>query len=126
MVPSHVSFSDRLAEAVRRKGPLCVGPTRAGRQLPKEYREKMRGEDGAPMVGGASTVLFPLSWKWSSHSRGIVEPQAAFFEIDEGMFALHLVLQCAKRMGFVTILDAKRGDIASTAQPTPTLPSPVA
>jgi len=31
------------------------------------------------------------------------------------MFALHLVFNARKRMGFVTILDAKRGDIASTS-----------
>src|SRR5205085_2303719 len=47
----------------------------------------------------------------------IVKPQAAFFELAgaDGMEAMRLVLQRAKEMGFVTILDAKRGDIASTA-----------
>jgi orotidine-5'-phosphate decarboxylase len=48
---------------------------------------------------------------------GVVKPQAAFFELagSGGLTALEVVLHRAKEMGFVTILDAKRGDIASTA-----------
>ena len=48
---------------------------------------------------------------------GVVKPQSAFFELagPPGMLALARVLRRAADMGFVTILDAKRGDIASTA-----------
>jgi orotidine-5'-phosphate decarboxylase len=48
---------------------------------------------------------------------GVVKPQAAFFE-QTGIVNLNLLrvlMHKAKEMGFVTILDAKRGDIASTA-----------
>jgi orotidine-5'-phosphate decarboxylase len=48
---------------------------------------------------------------------GVVKPQAAFFELagPDGMRSMSRVLERAKQIGFVTILDAKRGDIASTA-----------
>src|SRR5258708_7881079 len=46
-----------------------------------------------------------------------VKLQSAFFEAcgPAGMTALQRVLQRAKELGLITILDAKRGDIASTA-----------
>jgi orotidine-5'-phosphate decarboxylase len=49
---------------------------------------------------------------------GVVKPQAAFFEQlgPAGVETLHALLAAAKAIGFVTILDAKRGDIASTAE----------
>ena len=49
---------------------------------------------------------------------GVVKPQAAFFERlgPAGFTALADVQRTAREMGFVTILDAKRGDIASTAE----------
>jgi orotidine-5'-phosphate decarboxylase len=48
---------------------------------------------------------------------GVVKPQAAFFEQagPKCFSTLQLLVREAKLMGFVTILDAKRGDIASTA-----------
>lgn len=48
---------------------------------------------------------------------GVVKPQAAFFEQfgPLGMKAMKDVLDRAKELGLVTVLDAKRGDIASTA-----------
>src|SRR5205823_12747203 len=48
---------------------------------------------------------------------GVIKPQAAFFELfgTEGLTILQGLLRRARELGFVTILDAKRGDIASTA-----------
>ena len=49
---------------------------------------------------------------------GVVKPQSAFFELagPDGMRGCSRPSSsCAREMGFVTILDAKRGDIASTA-----------
>src|SRR5262249_5996298 len=48
---------------------------------------------------------------------GVVKPQSAFFEAcgPAGMTALLHVMQKARRLNLVTVLDAKRGDIASTA-----------
>lgn len=46
-----------------------------------------------------------------------VKPQLAFFEVRgvEGMRALKEVIGLARRLGLVTIADAKRGDIGSTS-----------
>ena len=40
------SFSDRLADAVRRKGPLCVGLDPRWEMLPKSIRDRLRLDAG--------------------------------------------------------------------------------
>lgn len=110
-------FTDRLAEAVRRKGPLCVGIDPRWESLPKSIRERASEEvPHGPRAYGFrvfSQKVLELVAPFSA----IVKPQSAFFE-QAGSVAM-LMLEClivqAKQMGFVTILDAKRGDIASTA-----------
>jgi orotidine-5'-phosphate decarboxylase len=117
-------FSDRLADAVRRKGSLCVGLDPRWESLPKAIRDLYVPRDEAsallprPQGAARATTLFcarvlQLVEPYCS----VVKPQAAFFELlgPGGMTALCSVLHRAKEMGFVTILDAKRGDIASTA-----------
>jgi|SRR5579883_108152 len=111
------SFSDRLAEAVRTKGPLCVGIDPRWESLPKAIRERLANE--LPEERGA-IGFFEFSRKVLELVRpfaGVVKPQAAFFELlgPNGMEMLQQLLREAKLLGFVTILDAKRGDIASTA-----------
>lgn len=111
------SFSDRLAEAVRRKGPLCVGIDPRWEMLPKSIRESTEIVDdyARPPLGFLrfQARLLELVQPFA----GIVKPQAAFYELigSTGLNAMRRVLELAKEMGFVTILDAKRGDIASTA-----------
>ncbi len=106
------AFPDRLAEAVRRHGPLCVGLDPRVEMLPARYRH--------PDLDRALGVrLFCLKvLELVRPYCGIVKPQAAFFELlgPRGFIALEEVLRRAKELGFVTVLDAKRGDIASTAQ----------
>jgi orotidine-5'-phosphate decarboxylase len=48
---------------------------------------------------------------------GVVKPQSAFFEAcgPEGMAVMQRLLRKARGLGLLTILDAKRNDIASTA-----------
>ncbi len=105
-------FSDRLAEAVRQKGPLCVGLDPRWESLPKAIRELFPRGAGWAFEAFAKRVL-----ELVRPFAGVVKPQAAFFELagPDGMEAMRTVLRTAKEMGFVTILDAKRGDIASTA-----------
>jgi orotidine-5'-phosphate decarboxylase len=96
-------FADRLAEAVERKGaPLCVG----------------LDPDPALMPAGVSVRDF---------CRGIVEavadhavavkPQSAFFEAlgADGWAALVEVSAFAREAGLLVVVDAKRGDVGSTA-----------
>lgn len=110
MTPSAIDFPDRLADAVRRYGPLCVGVDPRVEMLPTAFQS----ENPADAVRRFSLKVFELVRPYC----GIVKPQAAFFELlgPAGFAALEAVQRRAKEMGFVTILDAKRGDIASTAQ----------
>jgi orotidine-5'-phosphate decarboxylase len=104
-------FADRLADAVRRKGSLCVGIDPRWEMLPKAIREACPSP--ARAVGVFSRKVIELV---QPHA-GVVKPQSAFFEWfgPDGMSEMRDVLRFAKDQGLVTILDAKRGDIASTA-----------
>jgi orotidine-5'-phosphate decarboxylase len=112
-----MSFADQLAEAVRRKGPLCVGIDPRWDMLPAELRNRSPHD---PPEDRAAIALRDFGLKVldlvEPHS-GVIKPQSAFFELfgPEGMWALQTIIQEARERGFVTILDAKRGDIASTA-----------
>jgi orotidine-5'-phosphate decarboxylase len=111
------AFSDRLAEAVGRKGPLCVGIDPRWDSLPKAIRASVA--DDAPEDRAAVGYL-EFGRKILELVRpfaGVVKPQAAFFEQvgPNGLEALQLLFREAKLQNFVTVLDAKRGDIASTA-----------
>ena len=111
------SFADRLADAVRRKGPLCVGLDPRWEMLPRAIRDttEIVPEDSRPALGFLrfGVRVLELVKPYS----GVVKPQAAFFELlgSGGFATMKKILDEAKRLGFVTILDAKRGDIASTA-----------
>ena len=103
------AFADRLAEAVRRDGPLCVGLDPRFEMLPAYCRKFPPGVAIEMFCLKVLELVRPFC--------GVVKPQAAFFELfgPEGFSAMQSVLWRARELGFVTILDAKRGDIASTA-----------
>jgi orotidine-5'-phosphate decarboxylase len=102
-------FSARLSASVRQYGPLCVGIDPRFDALPRAFQSL------PPAVAFERFSLRVL--ELVRPYCGVVKPQAAFFELfgADGMTAMKAVLATAKQMGFVTILDAKRGDIASTA-----------
>ena len=117
MANDRAHFADRLAEAVRRKGPLCVGIDPRWEMLPTGLREAY-GDLPPDLRAAAAVQEFSLKvLDLVAPFAGAVKPQAAFFELlgPPGMAALQEVLRRASSMGLVTILDAKRGDIASTA-----------
>src|SRR3954452_22822383 len=104
------SFSDRLAEAVRAKGPLCVGLDPRWESLPKAIRDTAERED--PECAAEAIQQFCVRvMELVQPFTGVVKPQAAFFELlgPLGLKAMQRLLQRAKETGFVTILDAKRG-----------------
>ncbi len=107
-------FADRLIDAVRRKGnPLCVGLDPRFDALPIAWQRRY-GPDGiAPAFEAFSLHVLELIHTIAP----VVKPQAAFFELagPEGLAGLQRVLARAREMELLTILDAKRGDIASTA-----------
>jgi orotidine-5'-phosphate decarboxylase len=111
------NFADRLGEAVERKGSqLVVGLDPRLDLLPVE----LRGEAVLGRAAAASAV--------ARFCKGIVDavgpyvvavkPQAAFFEAlgADGMRALEEACDYARSAGLLVILDAKRGDIGSTAR----------
>lgn len=112
-------FSDRLAEAVRRKGPLCVGIDPRWDLLPRYFREKARsGTELSLQTCSQLTAEFCFkALKLVEPFAGVVKVQAAFFELlgPHGALAQSRVMEKARELGFVVILDAKRGDIATTA-----------
>jgi orotidine-5'-phosphate decarboxylase len=112
-----IHFADRLRDAVRGKGtPLCVGLDPRWESLPEELRRRHggsrsdRGRAYEEFCVRVLEVVAPLV--------AVVKPQSAFFEAcgPRGLQALAQVMERARRLGLVTILDAKRNDIASTAQ----------
>jgi orotidine-5'-phosphate decarboxylase len=111
------TFADRLAQAVERKrSQLVVGLDPRLDVLPME----LRGEAVLGRASAASAV--------ARFCKGIVDavgpyvvavkPQAAFFEAlgSDGVRALEEVCGYARAGGLLVLLDAKRGDIGSTAR----------
>lgn len=112
-----MNFADRLAEAVERKhSQLAVGLDPRLDLLPME----LRGEAVLGRAAAASAV--------ARFCKGIVDavgpyvvavkPQSAFFEAlgADGIRALEEVCDYARSIGLLVLLDAKRGDIGSTAR----------
>jgi orotidine-5'-phosphate decarboxylase len=110
-------FGDRLADAVRRKGnPLCVGLDPRWESLPGAVRGRF-SPDSLDGVAGAVETFSLRILELVADLVPVVKPQSAFFEAcgPAGMAALQRAIRRAKDLGLIVILDAKRGDIASTA-----------
>ena len=103
------AFADRLMEKVRLYGPLCVGIDPHPNMFPALF--------GKPSAG-AIAVWADGIIEAAAGKVACIKPQAAFFEIwgSPGMAALEHVCKTAREAGLIVILDAKRGDIGSTAQ----------
>jgi orotidine-5'-phosphate decarboxylase len=109
-------FADRLAAAVRRTGTaLCVGLDPRRESLPTSICD--RHPETLDGTAAAYEAFCLRVLDLVAPIVGVVKPQSAFFEAcgPAGLAALRNVLRRAKELGLVTILDAKRGDIASTA-----------
>lgn len=107
-------FADRLADACRaKKNALCVGLDPRVDLLPKTYRP----EDSLESIAAAFEAFSLRVLELVAPLVPVVKPQSAFFEAcgPAGMAAQKRVLDRARELGLITILDAKRNDIASTA-----------
>lgn len=115
------NFADKLLEAVRKKGnPICVGLDPRLEQIPESVKQKVMDEDKSPLMVAADAII--------EFNKGIIDavadivpvvkPQIAFYEIfgHEGIRAYEETIKYAKAAGLVTIADAKRNDIGSTAK----------
>lgn len=110
-------FADRLANTVRETGTaLCVGLDPRWEMLPRSLRDR-HVDNGLDGIAAAYAEFCLRVLELVTPVARIIKPQAAFFELagSAGMQALAQVLDRARELGCLTILDAKRGDIASTA-----------
>lgn len=111
-----IPFGQRLAQAVEhKKNPVCVGIDPRASSLPDSLRP-------AP-----NASLESISQAFERFSLEIIDaiadlvpiikPQAAFFEElgPYGTLALHNVVRYATKRGLLVVMDAKRGDIGTTA-----------
>ncbi|HOY79758.1 MAG TPA: orotidine-5'-phosphate decarboxylase [Hyphomonadaceae bacterium] len=101
-------FADRLMAGIREKGPLCVGIDPHAAMLPALF-----GKSGPEAAAKWGVALVERAVGRAS----VVKPQAGLFERwgASGLRALEEVCRAATRAGLIVILDAKRGDIGSTA-----------
>jgi orotidine-5'-phosphate decarboxylase len=108
------SFSVRLSAAIRSKRTaLCVGLDPRIESLPKSLLTQHAADSAGAIEEFCLRVLDIVA-----PIVPVVKPQSAFFEChgSAGFRALEHVMRRAKDLGLFTILDAKRGDIASTAE----------
>ncbi len=110
-------FADRLAAGVRAKGnALCVGLDPRWESLPMEIRNR-HGDDSLSAMAAAYDEFCSRVLEIVAPLVPVVKPQSAFFEAcgPDGMAVMQRLMRRARGLGLLTILDAKRNDIASTA-----------
>jgi orotidine 5'-phosphate decarboxylase len=103
---------DRLYEAVKEKGFVCVGLDSHLDYIPNYIKEKHEK---------LSDVIFEYNKTIIDATRDIVaiyKPQIAYYEANglEGLIAYQRTLRYLKENGLLSIGDVKRGDITSTAK----------
>ncbi|MBT4917484.1 orotidine-5'-phosphate decarboxylase, partial [Candidatus Peregrinibacteria bacterium] len=113
-------FADRLIDAVKAKGnAICVGLDPRLNQIPPHLRKQALSEEKSPTKAAADAILeFNKGIIDATHDIvPVMKPQIAFYEIfgSEGIWAYQETLKYAKSKGIITIADAKRNDIGSTA-----------
>jgi orotidine-5'-phosphate decarboxylase len=104
-------FGDRLIAAIKsKKTPLVVGLDPRWDNLPEELKSNTNRAEAFESF--SKSVIDVVADKVPA-----VKPQSAFFEQlgPAGVVALGNVVAYARSKGLLTIMDAKRGDIGSTA-----------
>ena len=109
-------FGQQLTDAVKRTGnSVCVGLDPRADQLPEPM---MLGNSDPVAVAAAYQDFCYRVIDSVADLVPVVKPQAAFFEAlgPAGTAALAAVNKYASDQGLLVVLDAKRGDIGSTAE----------
>ena len=107
-----MSYADRLIEAVRRKDtPLCVGLDPFPERIPALFGDA-RDDTSAVLKFGASIIEI------AEQHAGVLKPQLGLFEQfgEMGYATARLLTEQARDAGMIVLLDAKRGDIGTTAE----------
>jgi orotidine-5'-phosphate decarboxylase len=105
-------FADRLIEAVRRKNtPLCVGLDPFADRVPALFGDV--NADPATLLK-FGTAIIDIAAKHAA----VLKPQLGLFEQfgEMGYATARMLTEYAQSAGMLVILDAKRGDIGTTAQ----------
>lgn len=115
-------FADRLMKAIaEKKAPICVGLDPNYDKIPQFLKDEAAlDKEKTPMAQAAMAIL--------EFNKGIIDavhdlvpavkPQIAYYEIfgHDGIWCYEETLKYAKSKGLMTIADAKRNDIGSTAE----------
>ncbi len=101
-------FGDNLSVCIDQYGPLCVGFDPHMERIPALFGS------GLPAVEAFFTAVLSRI----EGQCGVIKPQIAFFERfgPPGLAVLQRLCGQAKAAGLMVLLDAKRGDIGSTAR----------
>jgi orotidine-5'-phosphate decarboxylase len=102
-------FGERLVEALRKRGPLCVGIDPHAALL----EEWGLTDDSRGLAKFCDTVVEALG-----DEVAIFKPQSAFFERfgSAGIAVLESTIRQCRERGALVLLDVKRGDIGTTGQ----------
>jgi len=118
-ISSSSHFADRLCAAViARQTPLVVGIDPRLKQLPAELLDSVAGDFSLEKQAALFQYYSCEVIDAVADLVPAIKPQSAFFEQlgPQGMLALAAVVDHAKAAGLLVIMDAKRGDIGSTAE----------
>jgi orotidine-5'-phosphate decarboxylase len=111
------SFADRLIARVRELGhPLCAGLDPDLALIPEAFRSGSMAP-GTPATAKAVGAFCAAFLERVAGKVAAVKPQSAFFEALgwRGVKVLSEVIAAAREAGLLVVLDAKRGDIGSSA-----------
>lgn len=107
-----MNYADRLIEAVRAKNtPLCIGLDPFPDKIPAMFGNA-REDTSAVLKFFASIVEI------ARNHCAVVKPQLGLFEQfgEMGYATARLICEQARQQGLIVLLDAKRGDIGTTAE----------
>lgn len=113
-----MTFSQKLTQAIlAKKNPVLVGLDPRFAQIPEKFRTGVDASD-LPAVARVYKDFCCRILDIVAPLVACVKPQLAFFEAvgPAGTSALAEVIQYARKLGLVVILDGKRNDIGSTAE----------
>jgi orotidine-5'-phosphate decarboxylase len=107
-----VTFADRVIDAVRAKAtPLCVGIDPFADKIPALFGDAR--EDAAAVLKFSAEII-----NIARTHAAVIKPQLGLYEQfgEMGYATARLVTEQARAAGLIVILDAKRGDIGTTAE----------
>ncbi|MDZ4691274.1 orotidine-5'-phosphate decarboxylase [Terricaulis sp.] len=106
------AYADRLIESVRVKAtPLCIGLDPFADKVPAMFGD-LRADPAAVLVKFGTSVI-----DVAAKHAAVLKPQLGLFEQfgEMGYAAARMLVEYGRAAGMIVLLDAKRGDIGTTA-----------